>query len=80
MIDQYLFFIIYGSEKNFIHIVHYVCVCMYVCRLSRWHSGKESACQCRRYGFDLWVRNISGVGSGSPLQLSCLENPMVRGA
>ena len=30
MIDQYLFFIIYGSEKNFIHIVHYMCVCMYV--------------------------------------------------
>ena len=23
-----------------------------------WVSGKESACQCRRHGFDLWVRNI----------------------
>ena len=22
-----------------------VCVCVCVCRLSRWHSGKESACQ-----------------------------------
>ena len=30
--------------------------------LPRWHSGKESTCQCRRYkrrGFDPWVRKIS---------------------
>ena len=30
-------------------------------RLPRWHSGKESACQCRRYRrhvFDPWVRKI----------------------
>ena len=26
--------------------------------LSRWLSGKESACQCRRQGFDPWVRKI----------------------
>ena len=29
--------------------------------LPRWHSGKESACQCRRYkrlGFDPWVGKI----------------------
>ena len=29
--------------------------------LARWHSGKESTCQCRthkRYRFDLWVGNI----------------------
>ena len=25
-------------------------------RLPRWHSGKESTCQCRRCGFDPWVR------------------------
>jgi len=24
----------------------------------RWLSGKESACQCRRRGFDSWVRKI----------------------
>ena len=23
-----------------------------------WCSGKESTCQCRRYGFDLWVRKL----------------------
>ena len=26
--------------------------------LSRWLSGKESACQCRRYRFDPWVVKI----------------------
>ena len=26
--------------------------------LPRWLSGKESACQCRRHGFDPWVRKI----------------------
>ena len=32
------------------------------CRLSRWLSGKESVCQCRRhrrFGFYLWVRKIA---------------------
>ena len=24
----------------------------------RWLSGKESPCQCKRCGFDLWVRKI----------------------
>ena len=27
-------------------------------RLSRWHTGKESACRCRRCGFDPWVGKI----------------------
>ena len=26
--------------------------------LPRWRSGKESACQCRRCGFNPWVRKI----------------------
>ena len=30
-----------------------------VCRLSRWLSGKESACQCRRRGFNPLVRKIT---------------------
>ena len=35
--------------------------------LLSWLSGKESACQCRRPGFDPWVRNIPGGGHGHPL-------------
>ena len=27
--------------------------------LTRWLSGKESTCQCRRHRFDPWVRKIS---------------------
>ena len=52
-------------------------------RLPRWHSGKESACQCgrlKRCALDPWVRKIPRVGSGNPLQYSCLENSMDRGA
>ena len=26
--------------------------------LPRWLSGKESTCQCRRYGFNPWLRKI----------------------
>ena len=42
-------------------------------------SAKESACQCRRCGFNPWVRKIPGEGNGNSLQSSCLENPMDRG-
>ena len=45
-------------------------------------SGKEPACQCRRHKrcrFDPWVGKIPWR-RGNPLQYSCLENPMDRGA
>ena len=51
--------------------------------LSRWLTGKESTCQCRRrrtYRFDSWVRKILGIENENPLQYSCLENSMDRGA
>ena len=48
--------------------------------LPRKCSGKESACQCRRSRFHHWVGKISGVGNGNPLQYTCLENSMDRGA
>ena len=45
-------------------------------------SDKEPACQCsghRRHGFDPWVGE-DPLEEDSPLQCSCLENPMDRGA
>ena len=45
--------------------------------------GKESACQCRRHrdgGSIPGLGRSSGVGNGTPLQYSCLENPMDKGA
>ena len=43
-------------------------------------SGKEHTCQCKRCGFDPGSGRSSGGGNGNPLQYSCLENPMDRGA
>ena len=44
-----------------------------------WLSGKEFACQCRRCGFDPWVRKIPWRRKWLPLQNSCLGSPMDRG-
>ena len=46
----------------------------------KWLSGKQSACQCRRQGFDPGLGRSLGVGNGNRLQYSCLENFMYRGA
>ena len=46
-------------------------------------SGKEPACQCRRhkrYLFGPGLGGFPGGGHGNPLQYSCLENPLDRGA
>ena len=51
--------------------------------LPRWHSGKESTCNAAD---PRDMVSISGLGrylgewNGNPLQYSCLENPMERGA
>ena len=34
----------------------------------------------KRHRFDPWVRKFPGGGHGNPLQYSCLDNPMDRGA
>ena len=41
---------------------------------------KNSACQCRTRGFDPWSRQIPGRRKWQPTPLSCLGNPMDRGA
>ena len=41
-----------------------------------WLTGTESACQCRRHRFNLWVRKSPGEGNGNPLQYFCLRNSM----
>ena len=46
--------------------------------IQRWFSGKESACRNKR-SVPGWGRSPGG-GHGKPLQYSCLENPMNRGA
>ena len=47
---------------------------------SRRLRGKESACDAGDVGsIPGWVKSLEG-GNGNPLQYSCLENPMDRGA
>ena len=41
--------------------------------LPKWHSGKESTCQCRRYGLILGLERFPGMGNGNPLQYSWKE-------
>ena len=48
--------------------------------LPRWLSCKESACQRRRHRFHPWVRKFPWRRKWHPLQCSCLEDPMNRGA
>ena len=40
-----------------------------------WLSGKESACRCRRCGFNTQVRKIPWRRKWQPIQYSCLGNP-----
>ena len=48
-------------------------------RLSRWLSGKESACQAGDVGSITGSGRSPGEGNGNLLQYSCLGNPMNRG-
>ena len=52
----------------------------YVCGLPRWLSGKESASNAGHKGSIPGMGRVPGVGNGNPLQDSCLEKPMIRGA
>ena len=45
-----------------------------------WLSGKESTCNAGNTGLIPGLGRSPGEGNGNPLQYSCLENPMDRGA
>ena len=48
--------------------------------LLQWPSSKESTYNAGDVGSILGLRRSSGGQHGNPLQYSCLENPMFRGA
>src|SRR5574337_1229534 len=54
--------------------------CIDVCFGPYSSDGKESACNAGDPGLILGLGRSSGEGNGNPLQYSCLENPMERGA
>ena len=47
------------------------------CNIALWLTSRESACQCRRRGFNPWVRKIPWRRKWQ-LQCSCLGNPTDR--
>ena len=53
---------------------------MYVYGLPRWLSGEKSACNSGETGSISGFGRSAEGGNGNPLQYSCLENPMDRGA
>ena len=48
--------------------------------LPQWLHGKESACSAVDTGWISGSASSPGGGNGNPVQYSCLENPMARGA
>ena len=55
-------------------------VCKVPPSLPWWFRWLAVCLHCRRRGFNPWLRKIPGEGNGSPLEYSCLEKPMDRGA
>ena len=75
---------LYGNELSPIHWF----VLLFTLVWTHWSfpggaGSKEPPCQCRRHrrrGFYPGSGRFPGEGNGNPLQYSCLENPMDRGA
>ena len=57
-----------------------VCVCLYTEIFTGGFHGKDSACNVGDPGLIPGLGRSPGEGNGYPLQYSCLENPMDRGA
>ena len=60
----------------------HICACVYICVLGFPGSlvSKESACSAGDRSLIPGSERSSGEGNGNPLQFSCLESPMDRGA
>ena len=62
----------WGRKCYYIHFYFYLSQCHLVyilCIFFKWHNILEQQC----------IYNTFGEGNGTPLQYSCLENPMDRG-
>ena len=62
------------------YVFPYIYIPMIRFGLSKRLSGKESACNAGDTGSIPGLGKSSGEGNGYPLQYSCLENPVDRGA
>ena len=57
-----------------------MCVCICISGFPGGFDGKESPCSSEDPGSIPELRRSPGEGNGFPLQFSCLENSMDRGA
>ena len=62
------------------YIYTHTLLCMYVMGFPGGSDGKESACNAGDMVLIPGLGRSPGEGNGSPLQYSCLENCMDRGA
>ena len=58
----------------------YICSCILKLDFPGGPDGKESTCNAGDLGLIPGLGRSPGEGKGYPLQYSCLENPMDRGA
>ena len=72
--------LIYRCAHKHTYAYTHTHIYIYIRWLPWWLSGKESICQCRRWGFNPWVGRISWRKTGNPLQCSCVGNPIDRRA
>ena len=68
--------------KNNIYILNIIYLYKYINYMGfpSDSDGKESACNVGDLGLILGLGKSPGERNGYPLQYSCLENPMYRGA
>ena len=79
-LSLYIYMYVYGTHT---HTCVRACTHTHIHSFSSGPSGKEPACQrsrCERLGFDPCVGRCTGGGHGNPLQCSCWETPVDRGA
>ena len=55
-------------------------ICSFLLKPTDLSDSKESACNAGDLGSIPGSGRFPGEGNGNPLQYSCLENPMDRGA
>ena len=66
----------------YIYIYIYIClyIYIYIYIFTDGSEGEESPCNAGDLGLIPGSGRFPGEGNGNPLQYSCLENPMDRGA
>ena len=70
---------VHGLKSQWLYVIRPILNIQIAC--APWCSdGKESAFNAGNLGLISGSGKISGEGNGNPLQYSCLENPMDRGA